>query len=101
MKIRVEQKHIDKGCPNSTHDCPVALAMKDAGLPNATVRSGWVSWLPEGSSVYKSARTPKKVVLFMRNFDAHPQDDEVDENFLFEPFEFELEEMPHEVRYVR
>ena len=39
MKIKVEQKHIDKGVPKHQSCCPVALAFKDAGFKDAHVMS--------------------------------------------------------------
>lgn len=37
MVINVTQEHIDRGTKKECSKCPVALALKDAGFPNAFV----------------------------------------------------------------
>ena len=39
MRIKVEQKHIDKGVPMGQDSCPVALALKDKGFRDIRVMS--------------------------------------------------------------
>jgi len=37
--VRVLSKHIKAGCPKSSTDCPVALALLDAGFEDVSVGS--------------------------------------------------------------
>jgi hypothetical protein len=45
MIVHVTQKHIDEGLARQWHACPVALALRDAGIycPEVLTRSVWVT----------------------------------------------------------
>jgi hypothetical protein len=55
-RIRVTQEHIDKGVRNDSNECPIALAVKAAGLPEPHISytratgKGWVAVLPSEAS---------------------------------------------------
>lgn len=44
MKITVTQEHIDKGKRKDHKCCPIALALKEAGLRNPSVVPGWATY---------------------------------------------------------
>lgn len=76
MKIQVTQKHIDEGKPKCPNNCPVALALIDAGLLNVGVTPVWIRVED------KKYHAPTGVYVFVQNFD---------EGQKLEPFEFELD----------
>ena len=87
MKISVKQEHIDNGrmepgagqmvCEN----CPVALALKEAGLVDPFAGYGRMHWTDKDTGLEVSARTPAKVYIWMQRFDSRR---------LGEPFSFDL-----------
>ena len=92
MQITVDQECLDKGSPGSTLYCPVALAMRKAGLEHASAKMAWLQWMPTEGSVLMSKKPPEAVALFMRKYDQRPfEKDLTKECWTLEPFSFELE----------
>lgn len=84
MKIKVTQKHIDKGRTGACRDCPIALAIRDVVDGQVTVTCAHVYL--NALHVYKNDRVlnlPRSAVLFIRHFDRS--------RGLAKPFSFELE----------
>jgi len=81
MIVKVTQEHIDTGNrgSRSPESCPVALAMKDAGMHYPWVDSEYISFFDAEAH---QEPTPPLVALFIMDFDAGEP---------VEPFEFELE----------
>lgn len=75
MKIKIEQKHIDKGRRYNAKLCPIALAMKDV------LGDGCMASRDTLYRYNERFNTPQCVVEFMRNYDA---------GWKVEPMEFEL-----------
>lgn len=67
--IRVTQKHIDDGTPESPWYCPVALALKDAGLINVDVNEQYIDYTSFDPSGYFKIETPQKLKKFLHEFD--------------------------------
>ena len=83
MKIRVTREHIRRGRRCDSTECPLALAMREAGLYEPAVSKDVCYW---GSSYndpqpYGTARLPDQAQAFINRFD---------EDLTGEPFEFEL-----------
>lgn len=79
MIIRVTQEHINKGVRGSCRNCPVALAMEDAGIYKPRVGidlSGTIN-----DEKYRWF-LPKEVARFMHEFDNLTMNEA--------PFEFEI-----------
>ena len=92
MKITVDQECLDQGRPGSTLHCPVALAMRKAGLERVSARQAWLQWWPDGAPFATSRKPPEDVALFMRKYDQRPfEKDLAKECWTLEPFSFELE----------
>lgn len=81
MKIEVKEKHIKKGKPRNSCDCPIALAMKDAGLKDCFVECLFVD-ISNNLETYTMVNLPAKVSQFIHDFD---------EGLEVSPFEFELD----------
>lgn len=79
MKIEVTQEHIDKGRRRSCWGCPVALAMRSAGLLNAHAAATFYIWGAHGQ-FFKDL--PKDVTSHIEYFDQTGK---------MRPFSFELE----------
>lgn len=62
--IRVEQKHIDRGTPQSACECMVALALRDAGFKYPAV---CLAWLLLNNGV--TCDVPLRVKRAIRRFD--------------------------------
>ena len=86
MRIRVEWRHIDNGYAGMPACCPVALAMLDAGLPEAGVFDDKLRWRYDANSPYTRVEMIPEVEKFVSDFDADK---------VVRPFEFELE-VPNE-----
>lgn len=80
MRIEVTADHISKGFRMARKSCPIALAMKDAGLVNPTVGVSGIWHGPDGDRRYCAAK--KQVARFITDFD---------ECLKVEPFNFLLE----------
>ena len=82
MEIRVTQDHIDSGAPDSCFECPVALALIDAGVEGVEVNHMQINYVRDGRSI--TTETPEVITGFIYDFD--------DERTRHEcrPFEFEL-----------
>jgi hypothetical protein len=79
MIIKVLERHILEGSPCEQGHCPIALAMRDAGITSPHVASLYVLYVSNG--VARSSSLPKEARDFVRN---------VDVGNAVEPFEFEL-----------
>ena len=83
--VDVTQDHIDKGEPNSPCDCPVALALRDAGVINPSVydKIGLNTLNADLTSAMADdwVDTPSVVGKFVSDFDEHLD---------VEPFTFQL-----------
>jgi hypothetical protein len=76
MKVKVEQRHIDKGIPKSSSCCAVALAVREVvGHEDVDVDEYSIA------VAYDSYRAPRKVTEFIEDFDRGD---------VVSPFEFEL-----------
>jgi hypothetical protein len=83
MVVEVTQKHINKGLRNDCRRCPIALALKDAGLSDVVVMRSIVLIHPRRGSQYRySCALPTSVSQFIESFDSIQG---------VEPFSFELE----------
>lgn len=80
MIIRVTQEHIDRGIQRDCSECPVALALLDAGFRDPKANA---STLRNGKKFI--CRTPDKVYDFMSHFDSVYYGDDNPT-----PFEFEI-----------
>lgn len=67
-KVVITQEHINKGCSLCTH-CPVALALKDAGLERPFVGTMSIQNQLATENVYY--HYPKKIQWFVHNWDKH------------------------------
>lgn len=81
LTIRVTQEHIDKGHRNSCGKCPVALAMKDAGLGDPQVGVHGFQYL-HSDGFWTTGILPEYVRDFIRHFDGA---------YSVSPFEFDVE----------
>jgi hypothetical protein len=79
MKISVTLEHIKNGIPSHPHQCPVALAFREAGFTRALVGKSQVR-----ANGYDSplSSLSDAVKVFVRSFD---------EKNHVEPFDFEFE----------
>lgn len=68
MTIQVTQEHIEKGVACSHTQCPIALAMKDAGIKEPMVRLYSISYVLEGR--YFGTYCPKGLMRKIIKFDA-------------------------------
>jgi len=68
MKIEVKQEHIDKGDRTSPCSCPVALALKEAGLPDPGVTETQIRL--DVMNSWRSVQIPDEAAAFVRAFDA-------------------------------
>ena len=64
MRIQVTQEHIDKGERMRGRQCPIALALRDAGISDPTV---FTSSIDFGE---RTVVSPDDVEAFVRRFDA-------------------------------
>ena len=70
MRIRVEQKHIDKGVPSSARNCPIARAVNDHILLGvASVDERIITANHLLSSRRNDYGVPSKVTDFIKDFD--------------------------------
>lgn len=87
MKVKVTQQHIDSGVRGCAFDCPVALALMDAGDFAYTAATGTrvQLWL-KGSNLSRlpdyEVALPPNVWTFISRFDAGKT---------VAPFEFEID----------
>ena len=83
MEIKVTQDHIDNGVADSCFECPVALALVDAGVQGVSVNQVRIEYTRYGGVC--SIQTPEEVSGFIFDFD--------DETVRHEcrPFTFELD----------
>ena len=87
MRIKVTQECIDNGDPANPRECPVALAMLDAGLRRPIAQVNGLSWKSSDEDLHYWEPTAE-VKRFMLDFDKRRQ---VQAFPRVEPFEFELE----------
>jgi hypothetical protein len=92
MRISVTQDHIKKGRKASCGHCPIALALKDAGLKDISVESHHVTihngrkYIENGKEcAYHRILVPYEVTHFIYDFDNGRK---------VETFEFELDYIP-------
>lgn len=78
--IKVRLRHIRGGEPKSSGFCPVALAIRDAGISVFFVCAGEISY---GYPKHVNATPPRSVKRFIRRFDDRKP---------VKPFNFFLEE---------
>lgn len=84
MRITVTQEHIDLGRRMRSKRCPIALAMRDAGLTKPRVLMSNVSWRVESGERLVRAM-PMSAQQFRRIFDSYGQG---------QPFTFDLDVEP-------
>ena len=80
MKVRVTEYHIKRGIPGQCAWCPIAMAMRDSGWPDAVVAGD--TWTPSLRYGFEAAwrPLPAEVTQWIHDFDnSRP----------VEPFEFE------------
>lgn len=77
MLIRVTEEHIENGSAGCSH-CPVALAIQDAGYPEAAVFYQ-TAWLDGPGDV--QVKLPEEATMFIFAFDNDRP---------LQPFEFDL-----------
>lgn len=82
MEIEVTQDHIERGVADNCYDCPVALALIDAGLGGVSVNAVQIEYAH--GHLQEIVKTPEVVSGFIFDFD--------DETVRHEcrPFTFEL-----------
>ena len=78
MLVHVIEEHISRGKRKQCSDCPVALAMKDAGCVFPLVDYALI-WGPAGARL--SMETPEAVGVFITRFD---------QGLPVAPFDFEV-----------
>ncbi len=64
--ITVTQKHINKGIQTDAQECPIAKALRTAGLRNVSV-SGMSVYFGKGWK--RTAELPKRARNFIKKFD--------------------------------
>lgn len=65
--VKVRRKHIQKGWAKECAECPVALAVSDAGFDQASVYVDTI-WFTDDQQ-RKFSDSPRSVVRFIRAFD--------------------------------
>ena len=78
VKIKVKQKHIDKGVRSSSSCCHIALAMKDKGYTDVYVDYFGMTY--ETKKYEWAGELPSEAKKFIEHFDDEEK---------VEPFEFE------------
>ncbi len=68
MKIVVKKKHIKNGVCSDPTECPIALAMTDAGARNTSVSSSRVSFISFNGKAVNTEFT-QKIKKFISLFD--------------------------------
>lgn len=81
MRVNVTQEHIDKGARMSCDGCPIALALKEAGLPDVEVFANRVSRNAFTSDL-ETWELPTNARAFIQSFDNYR---------IVEPFHFDIE----------
>jgi hypothetical protein len=82
VKVHVKRKHIMKGIPGDADNCPIALAMREAGIPCCVVSAGgWLDSIPGNDHNHP---LPKTAVNFLNEFDR------TDSSYVV-PFTFEID----------
>lgn len=76
MRIKVTQRHIDKGIPDAGDACPIACALQEAGFQGVHVGEDYARAC--GKQTYY---LPREARMFVARFDAMDP---------VEPFEFEI-----------
>lgn len=72
MKIKVEQRHIDKGEREEPCYCPIALAAREAfGTDGVMVflRGIWIDWDEDACAASGHYPLPSEAIQFYRDFD--------------------------------
>ena len=67
MRVRVEKRHIEGGVSGDSQQCPVALAMNDAGVADPAVGLCSVEWSASGRRW--TGRMDERSCDFVRSFD--------------------------------
>ena len=70
MKISVLENHILFGKKNSSSYCPIALALRDAGLQLPQVAENVIQVVKQGPLCNSVRKTPLSALLFIKRFDA-------------------------------
>ena len=93
MKVKVTEDHIHEGVKGSKRNCPVALAIWDAGMVDVMVGAGMADWYDAAPGKgFVSAALPESVQEFVGDFD-HGEE--------VEPLEFEIEGEARQQRKVQ
>ena len=81
LKVEVTQAHIDKGGGTQPcFHCPIALAVKDAGIRDAAVHSQYIKYAFNGRVHF--IHLPEKAMFFIQHFD---------KGWPVQPFTFEVD----------
>lgn len=70
MLIRVTKEHIRKGRKHICSACPIALALKGSGFPNAFVGSGYWAVSKKAAQNKEDSPLPTIAVNFIDKFDS-------------------------------
>lgn len=81
MNINVTEQHIKDGCTRNSYFCPVARALKDAGLEEPSVSRAYIFFKKNGR--LHEINSPLSVHRFIHLFDNGY-------TCVIEPFSFEL-----------
>ena len=93
IKIQVTEEHIRKGCRADGGNCPVFLAMRDAGIPVTWMFSlDWTTHPDRSNAPFWGQRPlPTVASNFVRDYD---------HNDPVSPIEFEVEYTPDETVFL-
>lgn len=81
MLVHVTEKHIKDGKPRRSKECPLAMAIKEAG--NYSLVTVGVTAVVVNRDVTKRLELPESAAMFRHDFDM---------NLPVQPFSFELED---------
>lgn len=69
MEIKVTQEHINNGKPNSSKNCPIGLALKEALPKEARYNVGWdIIEVTHPNGEYTFAKVDAVLAKFMYDF---------------------------------
>lgn len=85
-RIKVTRNHIDRGETNHGENCPIGLALQQAGFSSVEVTGDQLE-LESGEANF-TLPLPKSMQNFIEKFDGITDDEE---RKRFKPFEFEIE----------
>ncbi len=94
MKISVTADHIINGKRAKCMECPVALALRDAGVKG--VKVGSLAFYRENDEYSEGPRVehPYRVLRFIEQFDTHRVPGSILQKPDLSPFEFEVDLSP-------